>query len=118
MLYPLQTEPWGALSGLRRPCYFRCMPMERSAWRKDVVKAHLAEGSNSLMRPFPWRAWELTLECGHIEERPARYEKGASDGVRGFARLHHQPERSKVLPAPKAVDCRACRTTWRRAHLT
>jgi hypothetical protein len=54
------------------------------------------------------RWWDLVLECGHTVERTARYERGASGGRRGFARMHHLPSADMMLPPPKRVRCEMC----------
>lgn len=75
---------------------------------RAVAKAVLHEGSSAIAN-FTLRWWELRLSCGHMEERPARYEPGASKGRRGFARMHHPPPKSAVLSAPGRARCSSCR---------
>lgn len=83
-----------------------------SAPLRAVTSGQLAVGNGGLLGPrrYEIRWWDLTLECGHKAERPARYESGASDGRRGFARMNHPPSIDKVLPAPKRVRCDRCAT--------
>lgn len=85
---------------------------------RNVVKAILREGkSNPVLNDWLYIRWyELTLDCGHEIERNCRYEPGASNGRRGWARLHHPPSLSKVLDPPKRARCEKCAAETRRAE--
>lgn len=74
---------------------------------RAVVDARPMSGVVAINAGFRARWWELDLECGHYEERSARYEKGAAGG-RGYAALHHPAPADKMLPPPKRVRCHAC----------
>lgn len=79
---------------------------------RKVAKAIEMSGRGGLFMAGHMRIdmvwWELHLECGHHVERTARYPKGASEGRRGWARLHHPPTGVDVLPAPKRARCEYC----------
>jgi hypothetical protein len=79
---------------------------------RAVTTAVFHEGRVNLFfchgRGIYGRWWDLTLECGHNVERGVRYEPGASNGRRGYARMHHQPPLTAALPAPKRVRCEVC----------
>ncbi len=79
---------------------------------RNVVKSMEREGRSSFNfchgQGIYSRWYDLTLECGHVVERTARYEKGASGDNRGYARQHHQPPSNKMLPPPKRVRCEFC----------
>lgn len=85
----------------------------------DVVDAKLLGWNGALLSPMKIYEyyWEITLACGHEAERPARYPKGFSGRLRGFARLHHPPanREENVLPAPKRVRCDQCAREARKA---
>lgn len=52
--------------------------------------------------------WDLTLECGHREQRPMRNEPGAAEGKRGFALQYHPVPVGQQLPPPARVRCHQC----------
>ena len=73
------------------------------------VTAALRRGGRSINGGFDIRWWDLTLECGHEEERPLRFPKQV--GVhkrRGFMVMHHPRPLDEALPAPKRVRCGYC----------
>jgi hypothetical protein len=74
-------------------------------WRK-VAKAERREGAWSMViSGCKGRWYELTLECGHVVERGARYNP---TGPRGWGSMHHPPPLSHMLPPPRRVRCTRC----------
>lgn len=78
-------------------------------WRK-VTKAQRHAGRGSFLggdtsRRSRW--WDLTLECGHHEERTCRYKPlaGGRDGTR-----HRSAD--DILPAPARARCHQCLRSW------
>lgn len=71
---------------------------------RAVLEAHLEEGCTGWTRGTRSRWWALTLDCGHVEERSARYAPGSFRGgpyrPRGY---------DDVLPAPQRARCYLCR---------
>ena len=70
--------------------------------------------ASSINGPWKYYFWVLVLECGHIEERSAKYGPfggwGSEDPPRrGFALMYHPRPFSKMLPPAKWVRCRQCR---------
>lgn len=77
---------------------------------RRVTAAAWFEGSAGLgSQRFTIRWWELTLECGHRTERPARAKAGIT-GPRGFARMHHPipSTEENYRPAPARARCHDC----------
>lgn len=72
---------------------------------RAVTKATPRQGRSPGVRTFVIYWWDLTLECGHEEERPRSFPRSG----RGYARQHHTPPAgAPERPAPKRVRCRWC----------
>lgn len=72
---------------------------------RDVVTALPREGRGSVLGPDNDRTarwWEMTLACGHIVERTARYSPHPL-GWRARKR-----SAADLLPPPKRVRCEEC----------
>lgn len=78
------------------------------AWR-EVAKAVLCTGRGSFLGPATSRRarwWDLTLECGHVVQRSARYRSlPPAERQRGGTQ-HRLSE--DVLPAPRRARCCQC----------
>jgi hypothetical protein len=73
--------------------------------QKRVVNASMQEGQ-SIIRKFPSRWWELTLECGHVVERPVRY-KNSHTTQRGWSwRLRSRADALKPVTRAKCDCCK------------
>lgn len=74
-----------------------------------VVKA-LSRTGHAILNPALYTQWwDLTLECGHTEERSLRFPKQTGPHPRrGYAALHRPRCHNEALPAPKKVRCRQC----------
>jgi len=73
---------------------------------RKVVKAHIREGGWSVMHGECKGRWhELTLECGHVVERGARYNP---PGPRGWGSMWSPPPRPCMLPPPRRIRCHQC----------
>jgi len=72
---------------------------------RPVLRAELAEGCTGLLRGTRSRWWRLSLACGCVVDRPARYTPALGiDVYGGYYRLRER-SRSDVLPAPKRAAC-------------
>lgn len=59
--------------------------------------------------PLTIRWWALELECGHVVERPVRYQKqDPATARRGWSILYRPQPVERALPAPKKVRCERC----------
>lgn len=82
--------------------------MKKNCYRA-VVSAHIFSASGLFRakgRSSRW--WALTLECGHVEERPVKYTPAGKK--RGGSWRNRKVE--DALPAPKRVVCHLCE--WER----
>lgn len=76
---------------------------------QEVVQADLRVAS-SIGGPFKFYYWRLTLACGHVVERRVRYlPETEGRARRGFAAMHHPPNRDRVPEPQKRARCDACR---------
>lgn len=83
------------------------IPTGPAPWR-TVLRATLC-GANSIgNNRLTMRWWDLTLDCGHVVERPVRFPPQEGVWRRGFAAQHHPRPKSEALPAPTRVRCRLC----------
>ncbi len=85
--------------------------------RRIVTAAVLRSVRGSLLGPDTPRrmyAWDLTLDCGHVVCRRARYRRSTQPARRtgGWKRR----PRADVRPAPAYVYCEECRSLERRPH--
>lgn len=70
-----------------------------------VVEAHMGSGRGSVLGGDTWRRvrwWNLTLECGHTQQRTVRY-RPHPQGYRIAQRVM-----SDALPAPTRARCHDC----------
>jgi len=71
---------------------------------RAIAAATLTSGRGSVLGPDTWRRaywWNMTLECGHVVTRGAKYRRDPR--AKAGARL-----RSDVLPAPLRARCDRC----------
>ena len=74
---------------------------------RHVTTAVLREGRTGLLGPDTSRRsrwWDLGLDCGHVEERPARYLPRKA--------RRRQRVRTDVLPAPTRARCFTCQAAY------
>lgn len=82
--------------------------------RRKVVSAHTRAGRGGLLGPDTGRRlhwWELTLECGHREQRNVRYRPRPVTRDTPRANGWHPRDLSDKLPAPRTVNCETCTNT-------
>lgn len=63
---------------------------------------------SSLFSDFKFYVWNLTLECGHVVDRPFRRPNLHGKAARGFAAMHHPRSLGDALPPPKRARCPEC----------
>lgn len=81
--------------------------VNKKPWRKVISSSRPIGGRGSVLGPDTTRRthwYELTLECGHVEERTVKYKPiGRSRGG-----TQHRSGQD-ALPPPKKVRCGYCK---------